>query len=195
MHHERNLEMKFLFFSILFPLLVLSCSNNVEIAIDNPTDTPIIVKIDTMTIEVPGEDVVRIELDKGPHTISFNDEDAVAFDFTQGAYMLNPTMSEYLVVKEFYGKESDYELFESVSGQSQSKIDFMGMELEGDYSVVKDLVNLVTWEVGPREPLPETVKVDSGQKYATVTKLMSSTEFLQHMIEATKDEESQTEQQ
>ena len=63
----------------------------------------------------------------------------------------------------------------------------MGMELEGDYSVVNQLVNPVTWEIGPRESLPEVVEVEAGQSYTTVSKLMSGQEFWQQVMQAAQD--------
>ena len=179
--------MKNLLLASVALLLFTACGNNVDVAVDNPTSTPIMVTIDTLTFEVPAEEVVWVEMGKGSHTVKLEGQDDVAFDFSQSAYMLNPTMSEYLVVKEFYGDQASYANYELASSINKKTVNFMGMELEGDYSVVNQLVNPVTWEIGPRESLPEVVEVEAGQSYTTVSKLMSGQEFWQQVMQAAQD--------
>ena len=185
--------MKIQFFIVLIAAFFMSCSSNVDIVVDNPSDAVVIVVIDSLILEVPEQEVVRIKLDKGIHTISLEGKDDIIFDFTEKAYLLNPTMSEYLLIKEFYGSESSYQEYENESMDSLRKVTFLGMELEGDYKVIKDLINPVTWEIGPREPLPEVVEVESTRSYTTVTKLMSTQEFLSQVIEAKEEQEGAVE--
>lgn len=161
-----------LFFAL--SLTLLSCSDNlVDLAIDNPTDMSIIVKIDTLTVEIPANEVVWVEMGKGEHTVTLEDDSKTVFNFTEKAYMLNPTISQYLKFEEFYGSAL-YENSYSHRIPSQS-VEFYGMPLEGNYDVVKDLINPITWDYGPREVLPEMVETE--ENYEVLIKLMDINEF------------------
>ncbi len=159
-------------------LALFSCSsNNVDLAIDNPTDMSIIVKVDTLTVEIPANEVVWVEMGKGEHSITLEDGQVTKFNFQEAAYMLNPTKSEYLKFEEFFGSaiyESSY-----TSKIPYQKVNYYGLELEGNYEIIKELINPISWEYGPREELPSMIETDAN--YEVMAKLLDVNEFIKLM--------------
>lgn len=166
--------MKNLLITIVLSVLAISCSSNVDLAIDNPTKGSVIVKIDTLTVEIPANEVVWVEMGKGKHTITLENDSIVEFDFQANLYMLNPTFSEYFMYEEIYGSE----MYASASSLPNKAINYLGVEMEGNYDVVSQLINPVTWDCGPREQLPEMVEVEEGDNYASLIKLCDPNEFI-----------------
>jgi hypothetical protein len=167
---------------------LFSCSSNVDLAIDNPTDTPVIVKIDTLTVEIPARQVVWVEMGKGEHQITLENDSVVKFDFQNSLYMINPTLSEYLKFEEFYGDAMSQAMYSSSIPLQNVK--FLGTEFEGNFEVVKNLINPVTWDCGPREALPEMVEVEEGDNYTTLMKLCDTREFIQ-MVQSESSAEAE----
>lgn len=163
---------KILLFFAAFALY--SCgSGSVDLAIDNPTDQSIIVKVDTLTVAIPAKEVVWVEMGKGEHEITLEDDSKTKFNFTESAYMLNPTKSEYLKTEEFYGSPA---LQNNFAHQLPKKsIEYYGMPLEGNFGVVSNLINPISWDYGPREVLPEMIEMDGD--YEILLKLYDVNEF------------------
>lgn len=168
----------FIIYSIMKP-------SSIDLAIDNPLDRAITVSVDELHVEVPAKEVVWVEMGEGEHTVTLEDGTTHPYNYESGAYFFNPTQSEYLVTESFFGDESA-NLSYSISNPGK-KVEYMGMELEGNYDVVKDLVTKVTWGVGAREPMPNSVEADADQNYVIVKKLMDPNEFTQQMIEAIRN--------
>ena len=95
--------MKKLFMILSIAFGIVSCASKVDVAIDNPTENPILVSIDTLTVEIPPKEVVWVEMGKGPRKITLPNDSIVNYDFQQSVYMLNPTFSQYLKYGEVYG--------------------------------------------------------------------------------------------
>ncbi len=175
---------------LLFAACLCSCSSNVDLAIDNPTEEPIIVTIDTLMVEVPGREVVWVEMGKGEHQVTLANDSVVRFNFTEEMYMLNPTQTEYLMFEQFYGNQMF--MGQHVSTIPKQTVNYLGIELEGNYAVVKGLIVPITWDYGPREALPQTVEIDSEDQYATFVKISDPIELvneLQQSSEAAETEE------
>lgn len=163
-----------LIFALSF--LLFSCGgNSVDLAIDNPTRHSVIVKVDTLTVEIPAQEVVWVEMGKGKHTITLEDDSVTEFDFTAKAYMLNPTKNEYLKFEEFYGSPAYQNSY--ASRVPHKEVTFYGIPFEGNYEVIKDLINPITWDYGPREALPEMVETED--EYEVLVKLMDYYEFVE----------------
>jgi hypothetical protein len=162
---------------IIISVFLYSCgSGTVDLAIDNPTEFDVQVTIDTLKVHVPAREVVWVEMGKGPHQITLANDSAVQFDFTQEMYMLNPTFTEYLKYEQFYGDE----MYRGISAATimKKKVTYLGMELEGNYEVIKDLVNPITWDYGPREALPEMIEMDEDEKYTSIVKITDPIELI-----------------
>lgn len=162
-----------LFFAIFS---LASCTSNVDVAIDNPTENSIIIKIDSLVVEVPAQQVAWVEMGKGQHTITLENGTSEKFDFQDPAYFLNPTYSEYLLMDEFYGPE--YLQNSAPSTIPKKTITFLGMEMEGNFDVVKKLINTIKWDYGPREQFPEMIEVEEGENYTMLTKLYDAPEVI-----------------
>lgn len=161
-----------------------SCGSKVEMAIDNPSDFPILVKIDSLEVEVPAQEAIWVEMGVGEHTVTLENDSTVTFNFTNNYYMLNPTKSEYLEYKVYYG--NGY-IPESLN---KSTVVYYGLELEGDYKVHKDLILPISWDYGPREILPESVELDEYESYTSLSKILDRGEFLKMMMENMQEETS-----
>lgn len=182
------MKMKYLLILLTTAIFVTSCNSTIDMAIDNPSNDYLYVKIDSLEVEVPPKNVVWVEFGKGKHTVSTRDT-IVEFNFTESSYMLNPIMTEYLQYKEYYGNQ-----YFSPS-ESKNAVNYLGIELTGDYQVVNKLINPVTWDCGPRETLPEMIEVESGDSYAYLTKLMDPNEFIQVIQSEMQQYESQDPEQ
>lgn len=167
---------------VIFGLYMFLKPTVIDLAVDNPTDSPITVTIDQLSIEVPPREVVWVEMGKGEHTVTLEDGSTHPFDYTSGAYFLNPTQSEYLVTEEFFGGGAD-QMSYALSNPDRTVV-YMGMEIEGRYEVVKDLVSKVTWDVGAREQMPESVQADEDENYVVMKKLIGPSEFMDQIRQA-----------
>lgn len=164
----------------------------VDLAIDNPLDHPVFVSIDELNVEVPANDVVWVEMGRGEHTVSLEDGTKEPFDFSKKAYFLNPTKSEYLVEEHFYGDLSARLSY--MNSNPDKKVEYMGMEFEGRYDVVKDLITPVTWDVGARESMPESVQADADDNYVVLKKLLDQNEFIEMMMRAAAQQKAEEEE-
>ena len=174
--------MKYLFSLLSLSLLLVSCgTNSVDLAIDNPTTEPVIIKVDTLEVEIPAEQVVWVEMGKGMHSLTLKNDSIVDFNFQSDVYMVNPTLTEYLMAGEYYGSNNSYSLYQLSNTRT---VEFLGVELEGDYAIVNGLINPVTWDYGPRETLPETVQMESTAGYEVLQKLFSPIEFINLVSES-----------
>ena len=171
---------------LLLSVLLTSCGGNlVDVAIDNPTEEAIVVTIDSLVVEVPGHEVVWVEMGRGEHKVILENDSTVIFNFTGDAYMLNPSLTSYLKYEEVYGAD----MAASIANILPSKtVNYLGLELEGNFDVVNELITPVTWDYGPREELPEMVEVDSDENYASLVKLMDPMEFINKMTSAAAEE-------
>lgn len=168
--------------------MLTSCSNSVDLAIDNPTSSSVLIKVDTLTVEVPAKQVVWVEMGKGNHQITLENDSIVKYDFQESAYMINPTFSEYLKREEYYGDPAFQNNY--VGSIKNQKVTFLGVELEGNFEVVKNLINPVRWEYGPREELPEMIEVEEGDNYTLITKLYDTPEVLLAMGGGSDEEQN-----
>jgi hypothetical protein len=167
--------MKKIIYISLLVVALTSCSSNVDLAIDNPTDNSIIIKIDTLSVEIPPKEVVWVEMGPGEHQITLENDSIVKYNFDKEVYMINPTFSEYLKYEEYYGDEMSSMSFKS--SIPEGKVAFYGLELEGPYQVIKGLINAVDWDYGPREALPEMVEMDADENFTTLMKIYDFKEF------------------
>ncbi|WP_024480105.1 hypothetical protein [Cellulophaga baltica] len=179
--------MKIIFTILSLAIVLVSCSSNsVDLAIDNPTSSPVLLKVDSLEVEIPAEQVVWVEMGKGQHTITLENDSIVDFNFTADVYMVNPTLTEYLMSGEYYGDNSTYSMYELTN--AQKTVEFLGLELEGNYALITGLINPVTWDYGPREALPEMIQMEEGDSYEVLQKLFSPQEFIAEINNARDSE-------
>ncbi|WP_306641189.1 hypothetical protein [Sanyastnella coralliicola] len=150
----------------------------VAVAVDNPTNDYIEVSIDSLNVEIPPRDVAWVEMGHGVHVITVPGEEPVEFDFVQDMYMMNPSHSEYIMYEEIYGTMGAF----ATSSIPEQTVNFLGMEFDGPYKVIGELVNPIEWDYGPRETTPEVIEVDASESYASLLKLADEEEFLMMMM-------------
>jgi len=180
------LNMKNLSLFVIISAFLFSCSSNVDLAIDNPSDEYLEVRVDDLVVEVAPKQIVWVEMGKGDHKVKVEGGDSAVYKFSRDYYMLNPTNSEYLKIEQFYGTS----LFgnDNPSQMPKKTVNFLGLELEGSFDVVKGFVIPVTWDVMPREEFPETVQIEGP--YAFLTKIMDAGEFKDLVGQSSADEET-----
>ncbi len=176
---------KLLILSILSLTVFSSCSSKVDLAIDNPTDVSVEVVVDTLRVLVPPKDVVWVEMGPGEHQLTLENDSIIKYNFTESVYMINPSLSEYLVADEYYGPPAFQDSY--ASSLPSKEVTFLGMTIEGNYNVLTDVINKVTWDYGPRETLPEMVEVDADESYTTLVKVYDSVEFMNLMLSSYND--------
>ena len=60
------------------------------------------------------------------------------------------------------------------------------MPLDGNFDVVKDLINPISWDYGPREVLPEMIEMEGD--YEVLLKLYDVNEFSDIVNETVENE-------
>jgi hypothetical protein len=168
---------KLFLLSILSAVLFSSCSNTVDLAIDNPTDASVEIVVDTLRVMIPPKEVVWVEMGPGEHQLTLENDSIIKYNFTEEVYMINASLSEYLVTSEYYGPPSFQNAYEAALPSKE--VTFLGIPMEGNFSVLTDVINKVTWDYGPRESLPEMVEVDSDEMYTSLVKLYDAYEFME----------------
>ena len=176
----------------LLGVLLGACSNNVDLAIDNPTEFSVEVSVDTLRVEVPPKQVVWVEMGKGEHQITLQNDSVIKYDFQDRLYMINPTLSEYFLNEQYYGSPAYQDSYVSIL--PSKKITLLGQEMEGNFDVIKDVINKVNWDYGPRETLPEMVQVDSDEQYTLLLKLTDVYEIISSMQTAYSEDEAVNEE-
>ncbi len=159
-----------IFLALIF---LASCNKySVDIAIDNPTENTVLLKIDDLLVEIPPKEVVWVEMAPGERTFTLANDSIIKYNFAKGIYMVNPTFAEYLMFEEIYG-------FGGITSMPNKVISFYGLEMEGPYDVIRDFVSPVRWDYGPREVLPEMIEIEGS--YALVKKILDINEFIELM--------------
>ena len=173
---------KYLVLLALPTLLLSSCSQTVDLAIDNPTKFDIEIMVDTLRVSVPPKEVVWVEMGPGEHKLTLENDSVIKYNFTEPVYMINASLSEYLVTDEYYGPPMYEDSY--VSTLPNKEITYLGIPMEGNFDVVRDVINKVTWDYGPREDLPGMVEVDADESYTTLVKVYDPREFMDLMQNA-----------
>lgn len=160
--------------------LLSSCGPDyIDVAIDNPLNEPVIVTIDSLVVEVPGRQVAWVEMGVGEHQVKLENDTTFNYNFTEKVYFLNPTRTHYLKSEAVYGNPGIAAL--RASALPSKKVNFLGLEIEGNYDVVTDILTPVTWDYGPREELPEAVEMDQYESYVALIRLSDPMEIIEQI--------------
>ena len=73
---------KYLVLLALPTLLLSSCSQTVDLAIDNPTKFDIEIMVDTLRVSVPPKEVVWVEMGPGEHKLTLENDSVIKYNFT-----------------------------------------------------------------------------------------------------------------
>lgn len=146
-----------LFFVFVFGYGAFSVFTTKPIAI-NPTGSPIRFEIDNVAYVVEANTGSEIDITHGEHTITMSWQTMWTFDFGwfDSDSVINPTMSEFVVVDVLYGEEK-YE-----SKLTNSTIIVKWNPYTGPYHLIsKSAYIKKDWDYGAYEASPESVTTKS----------------------------------
>lgn len=163
--------------------LCWSCSNSIELAIDNPLNKERSIILDDQVIVLPPQETTTIEVARGDHSIKLENDSIISYQFDKDKYLINPTLTDY-VIEKIYFSQSGSPTLEAIFNETNRKtIVFLGYEIQGNYEVFNDLIMAEDWDFEQRESVPDVISVED-KKFSssqTIRKLYAADEFLQHM--------------
>lgn len=156
--------------------------------IDNPSDTPLTVRIDGQELPVPAHGSLPVALPPGEHrlhTDHLGDVRFIVYASGKGG-LINPTLAEYVIADQVaVTGEGQLEN----SGVHDQQIDLGGMTFNGPFQKTHSLFIDQAWNVGVHESFPDARPVaHAGKNSGRVnTKIFSAADFIAH-IEAGSDQ-------
>jgi len=153
-------------------------------AIDNPTDKVVELTIDSLTIELQPKQLTWVEMGTGTHKITLPSDSTFDYTFSDNTYFLNAMCTEYLERKEYYGNPPEY-ILNGDAFEKKDTTNYIGFALPGSFTVYKDIVTAVSWDVFPREDFPESVEMEAGiNSYTVMKKIYDPYEFYELVSKA-----------
>ncbi|OCG00818.1 hypothetical protein [Gilliamella sp. wkB112] len=189
----------FLLLICSFALVGCFESKSIEYWIDNPTATEIKIAIDGKKLAIPAKSGANYKFESGKHNLSYNN-DTVNFNIEpiKSFAIINPTLSNYVIYKIEYKKDSLLgaisDTIKSGSGKkddinytTQAIIDGELQEIEAPFMPVNSLFinkDEYKWDYFLDEPIPDSVKLKKFKSKAVKTKIFSEDDFFKHMQDA-----------
>lgn len=186
----------FLLLVCSFTLVGCFESNSIEHWIDNPTVNEIKIAIDGKELAIPANSGVNYKFESGKHSLSYNN-DTVNFniDPEKSFAIINPTLSNYVIYKIEYKKDSLLgaisDTIKSGSGKkddinytTQAIIDGELQEIEAPFMPVNSLFinkNEYKWDYFLDESIPDSIKARKLKSKSVKTKIFREDDFSKHM--------------
>ncbi|MDU1889206.1 MAG: hypothetical protein E6767_00830 [Dysgonomonas sp.] len=178
--------MKNIFFIGILIFLISSCSSkNVEVQIDNPSDSAITLSIDTGKPITIGPNTLFSfgQLATGNHQIIING-DSLSFliHARLDSVILNPLQEQYVKVGEMYGDEISIKFASKTQVKNEIMLD--SILYKGFYTLVEDIcIDRKSFDYDLVTPFPDQIQVmvrkGSGLSGVTYkTKLFRKGEFM-----------------
>lgn len=186
------------FLLLVCSLTLVGCfeSNSIEHWIDNPTVNEIKIAIDGKELVIPAKSGVNYKFESGKHSMSYNN-DTVNFniDPEKSFAIINPTLSNYVIYKIEYKKDSLLgaisDTIKSGSGKkddinyvTQAIIDGELQEIEAPFMPVNSLFinkDEYKWDYFLDEPIPDSIKARKLKSKSVKTKIFREDDFSKHM--------------
>lgn len=167
-------------------------------AMDNPTETDIVVLIDDQSYEIPSSSSINVTLPAGRHALTYDGQTVhfIVNPKDQPA-VINPTLTPYVLYSQIYQDDSGRGNWEELAeNQALTKYDIDGEEVYLPWKYTKGELFFnrydYHWHFSVDTPLPETYYTESGEYDYIDTmarvKLMRLTEFYQMLNEEGVDE-------
>ncbi len=173
---------------LLFPIFAVmalaACSSKVDFEIDNPTATPLAIRIDGKDLPVAPNASRPVSLAPGEHTMHterLGDVRFIVYVDSRGG-LINPTLSEYVTAREIYVTGEDKLKNFGASGLG---IEIGGVAFKGPFDKFHGLFIDKTWNFGVREPFPQeqiVAHVDSSGGRIS-TKIFTAPDFITYVEE------------
>jgi hypothetical protein len=170
--------------SVSFPVLLCACNGRSDsFTLDNPTTKPVQVQIDDKSYTVPPYDFVALSLPAGQHSISSERIGKVKFALcpSKNTVVINPTLSDYVVVSAYYVKEGTNFTDDE---KNLSTVTLDGENWRGHYQQIHDLFIFPSWHFDAHTPFPESYRSDS--KVDIKVKLFTANDFIHYVEQATQ---------
>jgi len=162
-------------------LLCWSCSDNIQLDIDNPSNNESSIVVDDQVFALPAKTTISMEVARGEHSIGLENDSTFQYAFDKDRYLINPTVTDYLIEKIYFSVSGNPTLEATFNRINRKTVIFAGYEIEGNYEVINDLIMEKNWHYKQRQPVPETITIEN-KKFSsakTIRKLYSEDEFLQ----------------
>lgn len=183
---------------LICSLTLVGCfgSNSVEHWIDNPTADEIKIAIDDNEIIIPAKSGVNYKFESGKHSLSYNN-DSVNFtiDASKTSAIINPTLSNYVIYKIVFTKDSligaignsinsatgkkddiNYKTTVIINGESQ--------EIEAPFTVINNLFinkDEYKWDYSLNEHIPDSIKARKFKSKTIKTKIFHEDDFFNYL--------------
>lgn len=147
--------------------------------IDNPSDQTINMKIDDVDYTIASQQFVRVDLEKGKHTLKFNYNGKAVdtvIQIRKASGLFNPTLSDYYVFTRPYGyRENKDSLFTSQHISIDNKA-YLGMITKEETLFIEDFYYNLD------QDYPK-IFLKSGEKKTDLSKIFSKEGFKQFYFE------------
>ena len=162
-------------------VLCLACSTSVQLDIDNPLNEETSVSIDGETIVLPPKTTTTLEVESGEHSIQLESDSIINYTFDKDLYLINPTMTDYLIEKSYFSKSGNPTLQAMFDKANRKTVTFLSYQFEGNYEVYNELIMPRDWHYKQRQAVPNTITVENKKFSASknIRKLYAADEFLQ----------------
>ncbi len=148
-------------FLLAFGALTLFSTVMTDPVAFNPTKSPITFEIDGVSHTIPASNFITIKLAHGEHTITMSWKTMGVFDFgwIDGESIINPTLSELVVVEVLYVETSTSpEVYRNKLSKNTITIDSHPYTWEYEL-ISKSPYIKKTWDYGVYEKSPEDINI------------------------------------
>lgn len=162
-------------------VLSIACSTSVQLDIDNPLNNETRVSIDGEAIVLPPNTTTTLEVESGKHSIRLDNDSIIIYTFDKGQYLINPTLTDYLIEKIYFSKSGNPTLQAMFDKANRKTVTFLGYQFEGNYEVHNELIMPRDWHYKQRQAVPNTITVENKKFSASknIRKLYAADESLQ----------------
>lgn len=158
-------------------LLLSSCQSffKIQVEIDNPTESVLVVSLDGKTYEIPANSTIEVNLVKGEHAIEAKIDGKETYNgiiSVTNDGLLNLCNSTYVIHKEIYLADQDKYIEFAEQSLKLNDVSLNNRTYQNvDFEVFKEEVFVPQhWDYGLNDELPEEITASEGE-YAIVSKL------------------------
>jgi len=151
---------------ILFNTLFFTlCTSRppIEIKIDNPTDSTIILKIDDKPLSIQSHTLRAFEVKPGIRKFEYNSIVKFQDIDYQDKYLINPTKSKYYFDKIWYYTEQWNDNIKNSNKIDTTTIE--GYKVKSPVEITNDFIIIGKWSFWPYEYIPNSIE-EKQEKYS-----------------------------
>lgn len=177
------MKVKKLLFGLVAMCFLVACETDSEMRfyLTNPSDGSIQVDIDNIKYDVAPNEIVKLKLDEGTHTMLLADNEPVQFKIFKGSKggIINPTKSLHVVYTMIYiVEEKDASGF----GPAENTVLIDGVEYSGPLRTIDDMFidnNIYQCSYFTGEPFPDEITTWNKESKGNLkSKFFTKQEFI-----------------